>query len=333
MQLQTKYLGYPLPHPVIASASPLTKHPGGVARLAEAGAAAVVLHSLFEEQITAESEALAAMSAQGAESFSEAGAFFPQADSVEIGPEEYLELIRRSRKTVDIPVIASLNGATDGGWTSYAKRMEEAGASAIELNLFALPVDLEVDGRTVEDRYVHIVESVRHSVRVPVAVKLSPYFSATGSFCARLVRAGADGLVLFNRFYQPDFDLATLDVVSSLRLSDSDEVRLPLLWIAVLAGRVRASLAATSGVHRSEDAVKYLLAGADAVMTTSALLKHGPEHLRTLVDGIREWGDRRGYDSLAQLKGSMSYAKTEHGSHFERANYIKLLGSWKGPSA
>jgi dihydroorotate dehydrogenase (fumarate) len=228
-----------------------------------------------------------------------------------------------------VPVVASLNGVTPTGWTGYARELAEAGADAIELNVFYIPADLEVTGREVEQRYEDIVREVSDAVPVPVAVKLSPFFSATGEMATRLAGAGARGLVLFNRFYQPDFDLARLDVAPTLELSTPGEIRLPLLWIAVLHGHVRASLAASTGVHSADEVVKYLLAGADVVMTTSALLHHGPEYLRTLVDGLATWLDDKGYASVAQVKGSMSRQHVADPKAFERANYMRVLQSWR----
>jgi dihydroorotate dehydrogenase (fumarate) len=326
--LRTTYLGLPLPHPVLASAGPLSHDLDGIRRLEDGGAAAVVLFSLFEEQIRWENEALSRLTAIGAESTGEASSYFPPVADFVAGPDSYLELLRRARQAVSVPIVASLNGVTPTGWVDYARLMHEAGASAIELNVFYIPADPSDTGRDVEQRYEDIVSAVSRAVPVPVSVKLSPFFSAMGDMARRLVASGARGLVLFNRFYQPDIDLDRLEVAPTIELSTPAEIRLPLLWLAVLHGRVDASLAATTGVHTYAEVAKYLLAGADAVMTTSALLKHGPGHVRTLVDGLTAWLDRKGFESVAQIKGSMSQRHVADPSAFERANYVKVLHSW-----
>lgn len=331
MDLSTTYLGLPLKHPIVASSSPISRSLDGIKRMEDAGAAAVVLFSLFEEQIRYENESLDFLTELGTESFPEALSYFPAVDDYRVGPESYLNLIRQATATVDIPIIASLNGVTETGWTEYAKLMVEAGAKAIELNIYYIPADLAVTGRQVEERYVRVVEQVRRAVNVPIAVKLNPFFSAVGDMAKRFVDAGADGLVLFNRFYQPDFDIEEMDVVTDLELSTASEIRLPLLWIAVLHGRIGCSLAATRGVQTHKEVIKYLMAGADAVMTTSALLRNGVGHLKTLVDGLEDWMQRRGYESVAQMKGSMSQQKVADPAAFERANYIKVLQSYKSP--
>ena len=327
--LSTTYLGLPLAHPVVASASPLGGSLDGVRALEDGGAAAIVLPSLFEEQIIRDNESFARYSAAGSESFAESLSYFPAVPGASVGPEEYLSLIAGARAAVGVPVIASLNGASERGWVDFATRLEAAGAHAIELNIFYLPVAAEATGREVEDRYVRVVRAVRSAITIPLAVKLSPYFSAFGEMAGRLVDAGANGLVLFNRFYQPDFDLDKLEVVADLELSTPLEIRLPLLWIAVLCSRLQASLAATSGVHSSAEVVKYLLAGADAVMTTSALLRNGAAHLRLLVDGLAGWMEDQGYASVAQMRGAMSQHNVADPEAFERANYVRILQSWR----
>ena len=331
--LGTTYLGLELKHPLVASASPLSQDLDGIKRLEDAGAAAVVMFSLFEEQIRQENAAFEYLTAVGTDSFAESLSYFPEVEAYEVGPEPYLELIRKATEATGIPIIGSLNGITSEGWIDYATRIEQAGAKAIELNVYYIPADLDVSGREVEQRYLEVVRAVKAAVSIPVALKLSPYFSALGEMAVRLVGAGADGLVLFNRFYQPDFDLEKLEVVPDLNLSDPNEIRLPLRWLAILRDRVRASLAATTGVHGADEAVKYLLAGADAVMTTSALLKNGPEYMTTLIDGLTVWLDRRGYQSVAQMKGAMSQRHVANPSAFERANYIKVLESFRNPYA
>jgi dihydroorotate dehydrogenase (fumarate) len=331
MDLRTKYMGLDLKHPVVASASPLSKTLDGIKRLEDAGASAVVMFSLFEEQIRKENESFDYLMESGTESFAESLSYFPEVEEYKMGPDAYLNLIRQARSAVDIPVIASLNGMTSAGWTEYAKEMADAGASAIELNIFYIAADMAMTGRDVEQRYVDIIKSVKGSVSIPVAVKLNPFFSSMGEMAGRFVDAGADGLVLFNRFYQPDFDLEELEVVPDLELSSPSEIRLPLLWIAVLRGRINASIAATRGVYSAVEIIKYVMAGADAVMTASALLRNGVGHMKTLVDGMNEWMERRGYESVEQMKGSMSQQKVADPSAFERANYIKVLGSYKSP--
>ncbi len=327
--LSTSYLGLPLAHPVVASASPLGKTLDGVRSLEDGGAAAIVLASLFEEQIIRDNESFVRYAEAGTESFAESLSYFPPVSGAAVGPDEYLRLVAAARAAVDVPVIASLNGATERGWVDFATLLEKAGAHAIELNIFYLPVSADATGRAVEERYVHVVQAVRNAIGIPLAVKLSPYFSALGEMAARLTAAGADGLVLFNRFYQPDIDLDQLEVVPNLELSTPLEIRLPLLWIAVLRGRLRASLAATSGVQTPTEVVKYLLAGADAVMTTSALLRNGAAHLRTLVDGLAGWMDDQGYASVAQMRGAMSQHNVADPEAFERANYVRILQSWR----
>lgn len=326
--LTTTYLGLSLAHPVIASAGPLSHDLDGIRRLEDGGAAAITLFSLFEEQIRWENEALSILTGMGADSTGEASSYFPPIGDFAAGPDAYLSLLRRAREVAGVPIIASLNGVTATGWVKYARLMHEAGASAIELNIFYIPADPGATARGVEDRYVDIVSSVCRAVPIPVAVKVGPFFSAMGEMARRLVEAGASGLVLFNRFYQPDFDLDTLEVAPTLELSSPGEIRLPLLWLSILHGRVGASLAATTGVHTHAEVAKYLLAGADAVMTTSALLKHGPGHVGALVHGLNAWMDRKGFESVAQIRGAMSQRHVADPSAFERANYMKVLQSW-----
>ncbi|MDS4027619.1 MAG: dihydroorotate dehydrogenase-like protein [Candidatus Contendobacter sp.] len=330
MDLRTTYMGMELQHPIVASASPLSGSVANIKRLEDAGASAVVMFSLFEEQLQHESAALEYLMTAGTESFAESLNYFPEMDDYTVGPDSYLDLLRRASDAVDIPIIGSLNGITNTGWIEYAQLMQEAGAKGIELNIYYIPADLVTSGREVEERYIEIIKAVKAAVTVPVAVKLSPFFSAIGSMAKTLDDAGADALVLFNRFYQPDFDLDRLEVAPNLQLSTPDEIRLPLLWIAVLYGKLRASLGATRGVHTPVEVVKYLMAGADAVMTTSALLKNGADYLATLRDGLRTWMEMHHYSSVAQMKGSMSQRNVADPTAFERANYIKTLESYKG---
>jgi dihydroorotate dehydrogenase (fumarate) len=330
--LSTTYLGLDLKHPVVASAGPLQQTLDGVKRLEDAGAAAIVMFSLFEEQIRRENAATAYMLEQGTESFPEALAYFPEVEEYEVGPEPYLDLLRRAVEATDVPVMGSLNGVTTSGWTDYARLIEQTGAAALELNVFYIPANLQLTGLEVEQRYVDILKEVRKAVSIPVAMKLSPFFSSFGDMARQLVDEGANGLVLFNRFYQPDFDLELLEVAPNLQLSTPSEIRLPLLWLAVLHGRLDASLGATRGVHSATEVVKYLLAGADVTMTTSSLLKKGPLHLGVLVQGLRDWMESKGYASVEQMKGAMSQLKVAAPEAFERANYIKVLESFTAPA-
>jgi len=329
MDLRTNYMGLELKHPVVASASPLSEKLDNFRRMEDAGAAAVVMFSLFEEQIKHESAAIEHLITSGAESYAESLSFFPAIEDYETGPDEYLNLLRRATEAVDIPVIGSLNGVTSEGWVNTARLMQDAGASGIELNAYYIPAKLYTEGREVEQRYLGILKAVKAAVSVPVAMKLSPFFSATGNMARQFDEAGADALVLFNRFYQPDMDLDEMEVVTDLKLSTPDEIRLPLLWLGVLHSRINASLAASTGVHSPVELIKYLLAGADVVMTTSGMLQHGIGFLTTLVDGLQDWMEARQYDSVEQLKGSMSQANSLNPGAFERANYIKILENYK----
>lgn len=324
MDLATHYLGLALKNPLIASASPLTGTLDGVRRLEDAGVAAVVLPSLFEEQIQAEAAALDRLD-DLAEGFAEARGFFPAGSLPEAGPQHQLELIARARAALHIPVIASLNGVTDAGWTRYARLAEQAGAQAIELNVYFPPTDPALDGAAVERRHEDVLAAVKRAVRVPVSMKLTPGFSAPGAVIRRLDAAGADGFVLFNRLYQPDIDLVTLRLSRRLALSDKAEIRPGLLWIGALAGTLRAALAASTGVETAEEVVKYLLVGADVVMTTSALLRYGPGHVRGLLDGLARWGEAHGSASLAALRGRMSRTVGGWPAEGDRGDYIALL--------
>jgi dihydroorotate dehydrogenase (fumarate) len=328
VDLRTKYLGLQLRNPTVASASPLTGNLDSLKRLEDAGAAAVVLPSLFEEQIEHDEMATHQLMMYGAELSPEAQGFFPEMESFGTGPDKYIALIEQAKAALSIPVIPSLNGHTPGGWTHMAKLFEEAGADAIELNIYYLAADLADTSVMVEQRYVDLVRSVRNDVSIPVAIKVSPFFSAMANMASRLTAAGASGLVLFNRFLQPDIMLDELEVAPHLVLSTSDELRLALRWIAILKGRVKASLAATGGAHTYEDVMKLLLAGADCVMLASALLKHGPKHVGTLLHGVEKWMGEREYKSVEQLKGSLSQVACPHPDAFERANYMKALRSY-----
>jgi dihydroorotate dehydrogenase (fumarate) len=325
IDLSTQYMGLALRNPLVASPSPLSKTLDGVRRLADAGVGAVVLHSLFEEQLAREAALNAQLTETGAECFAESLSYFPAAAAAEPGPRRYVSLIERAAAAVEIPVIASLNGVSPGGWTDYARATQDAGAAAIELNIYYLPGDPEISARDVEQRHIDILAQVKDAVSVPVAVKLSPYFSSTGEIALALDDAGADGLVLFNRFLQPDIDPDRLTVVPGVELSNPGEARLPRTWIALLHGRVRAALAATTGVETPSDVVKYLLAGAHVVMTTSALLRHGPEHAAVLLDGLTEWMTAKGYTAVDEVRGLLAVPSAAERSSYERAGYVTAL--------
>jgi dihydroorotate dehydrogenase (fumarate) len=330
MDLRTKYMGLELKNPIVPSASPLSENVDSIKRLAEAGAAAVVMFSLFEEQLKQEAATEQARLEAGTESFAEALSYFPQVSDYRVGPEQYLELIHQASQAVDIPIIGSLNGVSSQGWIEYAKKMQDAGAKGIELNIYHLAADPKVSGAKVEKMYLDVVKAVKASVTVPVAVKVSPFFSSIANMARKLKNAGADALVLFNRFYQPDFDLDQLVVAPTLNLSTPEEVRLPLRWIAILHGRVKVSLAATSGVHNVQEVAKCILAGADVVMTASALLKKGTAHITTLLENLENWMEEKGYESVRKMKGVMSQKSVADPAAFERANYIKVLEKFKG---
>jgi dihydroorotate dehydrogenase (fumarate) len=328
VDLRTNYLGLELRSPLVASPSPLTGELDGLRRLEAAGVGAVVLPSLFEEQLTHDQLELDRLLETTADHVGEALSYFPDLQDYNTGPWTYLDHIEQAKRALSVPVIASLNGVTPGGWVGHAKRMRDAGADALELNLYTVATDPRVDAAELEARYLDLIGEVRAAVSIPLAVKLSAFFTALANFAVRVDEAGADGLVLFNRFYQPDLDIDALDVVPRLVLSTSDELRLPLRWIAILFGRVRTSLAATTGVHTGLDAAKVLLAGANVAMMTSALLRHGPEHVRVVEGELRAVLAERDYDSVAQLRGSMSRSAMPDPAGFERANYVRTLKSW-----
>ncbi len=331
MNLQTTYLGLTLANPLVASASPFNAELDNIKALEDAGAGAVVLPSIFAEQIEAEAARHEALVGVGASSSPEANGYFPATDLYKVGPERYLELIRSAKAAVSIPIIASLNAASASDWEDYATQIQDAGASALELNIYFVPADITLSGRNIEQRYLDIIRAVKSRATIPLAVKVSPYFSSPGHMALEMVAAGADGLVLFNRFYQPDIDLVRLAISTDLELSRSSEMRLPLMWLAILHGRTKASLAATTGVHTADDVVKYLLSGADVVMTTSAILEHGTGHMRTLLDGLTDWLDRREMADLAHVRGLLSQGKIRNPEAYERANYIKVLQSYDAP--
>ena len=329
--LRTTYLGLELANPVVPSASPLGQRIETLQALQDAGAAAVVLPSLFEEQIEHEEMQVHGALEAGADSFAEAPSYLPVFEDYNTGSDAYLRHLEATKRELEIPVIASLNGISMGGWTKHARRLQEAGADALELNVYFIAADPDESGASVEHRYIDLVESVRSEITIPLAVKIGPFFSSVGHMARRIVDAGADGLVLFNRFMQPDIDLDTLHVDPTLTLSSSDELRLPLRWIAILRGRIEASIAATTGVHTSADALKMLLAGADVVMMASALLHDGPQHVAVILREIEAWMDEREYTSVSQLRGSMSQANIDNPVAFARANYAQLVTSFVSP--
>jgi dihydroorotate dehydrogenase (fumarate) len=329
MDLSTTYLGLKLKNPLVPSASPLSRELGTLRQMEDAGAAAIVLYSLFEEEINRESQTLDRYLSEGTESFAEALSYFPEAPAYHaIGPDAYLHHIRRAKQALNIPIIASLNGVSTGGWVRYAKYIEEAGADALELNVYYVPTNLDLTAAEVEEIYLNVLRDVKTSVNIPVAIKLGPFFSAMGNMARRLSEGGADGLVLFNRFYQPDLDLENLDVVPNLVLSNSNELRLPLRWIAILFGRIEADMALTTGVHTAMDALKGVAAGASVVQMASSLLRNGPARLTDILAEMRAWLVMNEYESLEQLQGSLSQVRCGAPAAFERANYIRIVGSY-----
>ncbi len=332
-RLGTSYLGIELRSPLVASAGPLTRDPDSALRLEEAGAAAVVLPSLFEEEVIHEQVQLNRALEAGAEGFAEAMNYFPEITAFQTTSDQYLASIERMKAKLDIPVIASLNATSIGGWMRFAGQVEAAGADALELNLYHIATDPYLTGFALESNDVAVVREVRETINIPLAVKLSPYYSTLASFAREVTGAGADGLVLFNRFYQPDLDADTREVIPRVELSQPWEARLPVMWTAILRSRLEpgVSLAATSGIHSGLDAAKALLAGADVAMMTSALLLHGAGHFATVERELVEWMDRNEYASVAELKGSASYLSSDNPAAFERANYVRTLHSWSGP--
>lgn len=328
IDLSSTYMGLKLKNPLMPSASPLSRELGTVRRLEDAGASAIVVYSLFEEQIRHDADALSHHLEHGTESYAEATSYFPQVSDFTMGPDEYLQHISRIKEAVDIPVIGSLNGTTVGGWTDYARKIEQAGADALELNIYHIATDPAKSGRDVEDLYLDILNAVKSSVNLPVAMKLGPYFSSLASMAQALDAAGANALVMFNRFYQPDIDLENLEVVPNLHLSSPHEIRLPLRWIAILHGRIRASLAATTGVHTAEDVLKLIMAGADVTQLCAVLMKRGVDVISSILLQVREWMEDHEYASLDQMRGSMSHKSCDDPESFERANYMAALHSY-----
>ncbi len=331
MDLCTTYLGLRLEHPIMPGASPLVDDLDVVRRLEDAGASAIVMHSLFEEQIVRDQLAAVERFNGASESYAEALSYFPEPSTFALGPEAYLEQVRRIRDAVAVPVIGSLNGTSPGGWLEYARHIEQAGAHALELNLYLVPTDPGADAAAIDERSVSVVRAVTAAVKIPVAVKLSPFHSSLPHLVRELEAAGAAGVVLFNRFYQADIDPEALEVRGDLHLSDSSELLLRVRWLAILSAQCRLSFAASGGVHSAIDAVKSLMSGAHAVQLVSALLRHGPEHLRTVLDGLRTWLQEHEYTSLGQMVGSMNLAHCPSPAAYERADYVHILQSWHGP--
>jgi len=328
MDLTTTYLGMTLKSPVVVSPAPITEKLDTIRKAEDAGAGAVVLHSLFEEQISLLSHELNASLQQGEYSYAEALTYFPDMEDYKMGPDGYLGHIRRAKEAVRIPIIASLNGVSKGGWVDYAKQIQEAGADALELNVYYLPTNPDMTGQQVEEMYIELVKAVRAAITIPLAVKIGPYFSAMANMARQLEAAGADALVMFNRFYQPDLDIEHLEVKPDLHLSSSQELRLRLRWVAILYGKIKADMAITGGVHTAQDVIKAMMAGAKVAMTTSAILRHGVEHISRMLDGVKAWMEEKEYTSISQMQGSLSQQKCAEPAAFERANYMKILTNY-----
>lgn len=332
VDLTTTYLGLKLKNPIVPSASPLSETIDGICKMEDAGAAAVVMYSLFEEQINAESHQLDHYLSYGIDSFAEALNYFPNMETYKIGPDEYLNLINKAKSVTDLPIIGSLNGVSSGGWIDYAKKIEQAGADALELNIYYIPTDIGLTGAEVEQMYIDVVHDVKSSISLPVAVKVSPYFSSTANMAAKLAQAGANALVMFNRFYQPDFDLETLEVVPKVSLSSRQTphaLRLPLRWVAILYGQVNIDFAITSGVHTHEDVIKGVMSGANVTMMASELLRNGVGRIGEITADMKLWMEEHEYESVEQMRGSMSQQNVAEPAAFERANYMKVLQSWR----
>ena len=329
--LSTDYLGIKLKNPIVASASPSNSDVNMLKDLEAAGIAAVVMPSLFEEQVEFEEYQFSSLQDYGGESFAEAASYFPEMDDYNSGTDDYLRLVETACKTVDVPIIGSLNGVTAGGWTRYAKKIESAGAQALELNMYYLPTDANVTADQVENNYLELISEVKSQLSIPLAVKIGPYFSSLANFAKHASEAGADGLILFNRFMQPDINLDTMEIDARIDLSHSSEMRLPLRWVAILRGQVDCSLGATSGIHSHRDIIKLLMAGADATLIASSILRRGPDIVNTMLEELSDWLQEHGYRSVSQSKGGMSYKNCPNAAALERSNYMKSLTSYTGP--
>ncbi len=329
MDITTSYLGFKLKSPIVPSAGPLSEDVSKIKEMEDAGAGAAVIYSLFEEQLEHDELELDHHTSSPAESFAEATSYFPEPFEYKLGPEEYLEHIRKAKEAVDMPIIASLNGKSLGGWIDYSKKIEQAGADALELNIYELATDIDKKCEEVEKKYIHIVRRVRSEIKIPIAVKMHPFFSSVANMANELSKAGANGLVLFNRFYQPDINLETLEVEPNVLLSTPMAMRLPLRWIAILNGRIKADLAATSGIYSEQDVIKMIMAGANVTQVLSCLLKFGIGHIADIISSMEKWMEEKDYESVEQMRGSMSYKNVDDPSKFERANYMKVLHSYK----
>jgi dihydroorotate dehydrogenase (fumarate) len=328
MDLTTKYMGMTLKSPLVVSASPLSKNLDGIKRIEDSGAAAMVMYSVFEEQIEHEQKELHYLTTVGTESFAESLSYFPEVEEFNLGPDQYLDLIRKAKESVEIPVIASINGKTHGGWIDFAKQMQQAGADGIELNIYNIPTSLTQSSQEIENNYIEILKSVKNAVNIPVALKVSPYFTNFAYMAKKFDEAGADSLVLFNRFYQPDINLDELEVEPHIILSNPTDLRLPMRWIAILKGRIFADLAATSGIHYGEDVIKMLLVGSNVTMLCSTLLRYGVDYVKDIQDEVVEWMTEHEYESVMQLQGSMSQLNVADPSSYERAQYMKALNNY-----
>lgn len=328
MNLETTYMGLKLKNPIVPSASPLSKEISNIKHMEDVGASAIVLESLFEEQISHESKELDHFLTQGTESYAEALSYFPDSDVYDFGPEEYLNHIQKCKEAVDIPIIASLNGVSAGGWIEYAKKMQDAGADALEMNTYYIATDPLKSSQEIEDNYVDVLKAVKSAIKIPVAMKISPFFTSLGSMAKRFDDAKADALVLFNRFYQPDIDLDNLEVIPNLILSTSESMRLPMRWIAILNGHINASLAGTSGIHTAKDVLKMVMAGADITMLCAVLLKQGISEIQKILTELATWMEENEYESIEQMKGSMCFKSVAEPAAYERANYMKVLKSY-----
>lgn len=324
-KLSTTYLGMKLRSPIVVSACTLSEDVDNILRMEDAGAGAVVMFSMFEEQIRKEEDRMKAIMSSTTNVFAEASDFFPDMDEYHVATAQYLETVRMAKERTHIPIIGSLNGITPQGWIDYGLQLEQAGADALEINIFYIPADIRLSGAEVEQRYLDIIRLLKRTVKIPIAVKMNPYFSAMGHMALQMQDAGADGLVLFNRFYQPDYDVLQLKVIHDLAYSEASEIRLPLLWIAILSGQIKASLAATTGVQSATEVIKYLLAGADVTMTASALYKHGISYISTMEKSLLLWMDSMNFQSLEYFKGSMNQTNISDPTAYERANYIRIL--------
>jgi dihydroorotate dehydrogenase (fumarate) len=329
MDLSTTYMGLKLKNPIVPSASPMSREIGTIKALEEAGASAIIMYSLFEEQIEHEALELDYLTTVGSESYAEATSYFPHAHEYHSGPEEYLEHIQKAKRAVNIPIIGSLNGVSPGGWLEYAKNIEQAGADGLELNIYYIPTDPKFSSTDVENMYVDILKNVKSKVKIPVAVKLSPFFSSMANIATKLDQAGANALVLFNRFYQPDIDLEALDVVPNIFLSTPQAMRVPLRWVAILHGKIKADIGATSGIHNADDVLKMLMVGSNVTMMCSALLQQGPYWITKVLKDMETWMEEHEYESVKQMIGSMSHKSVKEPAAFERANYMKVLNSYK----